>query len=199
MNTAREEQFWLTVRVGECGRRTETDGKISQRRIELRKCPILSNNLKGENQPARGDEIDLSIYEWSTYDAAASAQAIGFIGSIQVFAFIELSLPPATFAEFWAASAAADCATRDVTIRFKNAETSYSITKVELIEHMPEAINLNPKAHALIRVHPVVAELRDMRRTLAQSWRGIFIGLFVFAALYVASSALQAFWKWVNS
>jgi hypothetical protein len=97
MNTAREEQFWLTVRVSECGRRTETDGKVSRRRIELRKCPILSNSLKGENQPARGDEIDLSIYE------ADPGQED--IGSFDTLGILFLSLPRTTFTEFWAASA----------------------------------------------------------------------------------------------
>ena len=103
MNTTRDEQFRLTVRIGGCERCIETDGKFCHRIIKLH-CPILSNSLKGENQPARGDEIDLCIYE-ATPDEEV-------IGSIHMLAFIELSLPSATFAEFWAASAAADGAAR---------------------------------------------------------------------------------------
>jgi hypothetical protein len=196
MNAAREEQFWLTVRVSECGRRTETDGKVSRRRIELRKCPILSNSLKGENQPARGDEIDLSIYE------ADPGQED--IGSFDTLGILFLSLPRTTFTEFWAASAAADGAARDIIIAFKKAHPPYryTITKVELAEHMPEAINLNPKTHALIRVHPVVAELREIRRSWAESSHGIVIALFAFIAFTlvtaITGSALQALWRWVN-
>jgi len=130
-----------------------------------------------------------------------------------MFAFLQLSLPPAAFAEFWAASAAADGAARDITIQFENDElpfyttrAHYTITKAQLVEHMPEAIDFNPKAHGRGyipgRVHPVVAELRDMQRRLAGSWRASVIGVFVAVAVilvtHLISSALQALWKLVN-
>jgi hypothetical protein len=194
MNTVQEEQFWLTVRIGGCRRHTETDGELSRRIIELRGCPILSNSLKGKDQPARGDEIDLSIYE------ADPGQEIGFFEHLGI---LFLHLPPTAFAEFWTASAAADGAARDLTIQFKNdGPSSYTITKAKLVEHMPDPIDFNPKAHALIRAHPVVAELRDIRKTLAESWSGIVMLFFVLAAFglvtYLLSSGLGALWKWVN-
>jgi hypothetical protein len=199
MNTAREKHLWLKVRLGSCQRCTETDGKASRREVRLRDCPILSSGLKGEDQPAPGDEIELGIYE-----AGLGEQVIG---SFDMLAFVQLSLPPAAFAEFWTASAAADGAARDIIIQFKDADPPfYAITKVQLVEHMPETIDFNPKAHAPDyipgRLHPVVAELREIRRTLAGSWRGIVTGFFVVAAFVLVtnfiSSALWALWKSVN-
>ena len=199
MNTAREKHFSLGVRLGSCQRYTETDGKVSRRIVRLRDCPILSSGLKGDDQPARGDEIELLI------DEPALGEEV--IGSFDTLAFVQLSLPPAAFAEFWTASAAADGAARDITIQFKDAEPPfYAITKVQLVEHMPESIYFNPKAHAPGyipgRLHPVVAELREIRRTLAGSWRGIVAGFFVVAAFVLVtdliSSALRTLWKLFN-
>jgi hypothetical protein len=58
-HTAREKSLSLTVRFGSCQRYTETDGKLSRRSIRFRDCPILNCGLKGEDHPARGDEIEL--------------------------------------------------------------------------------------------------------------------------------------------
>jgi hypothetical protein len=199
MNTAREKRFFTTVRFGSCHRYTETDGTHSRRIISLRDCPILSNSLKGKDQPARGDEIELSIYEADPNEKV--------IGSIQMFSFIGMGLPPVAFAEFWTASAAADGAARDITIQFENAESSlFTITKVQLVEHMPEAIDYNPKAHGPGyipgRVHPVVAELRDIRRALAGSWQSIITWLFVVATFVFVTgligAGVRALWKSIN-
>jgi hypothetical protein len=199
MNIAKKNLFSLTVRFGSCQRYTETDGKLSRRSIGFRDCPILSSSLKGENQPARGDEIELWIHE-----ADPGEDVIGSFPTVG-WGFVQLSLPPAAFAEFWTASAAADGAARDITMQFKDDEPCFNaITKVQLVEHMPEAIDFNPKAHRYIpgRLHPVVAELREMRRTLAGSWRSIFSAFFVVAAFTLVTglilSGLQALWKLVN-
>jgi hypothetical protein len=199
MNTDQEEHYWLRVRFGLCERHIETDGKLCHRIIRLRDCPVLTNSLKGENQLERGDEIELWICE------AAPGEEV--IGEINMFGFIQLNLPPAPFSEFWAASTAADSAARDILIEFKStgarvfSNAIYEIVKVKLEEFMPEGINLSPKAPP-VRVHPVVAELRDMRHSWAESWRGITIGLFAIVAFTLMTalivSALQALWKWVN-
>jgi hypothetical protein len=198
MNTTREENLWLTVRLGNCQRYTETDGKLSRRHIKLC-CPTLSCSFKGEDQPGPGDEIELWFH-----DEADAGEAIG---SFDRMGFIDLSLPPTTFAEFWTASVAADGAARDISIRFKKTDRSiYTITKVQLIEHVPEPIDFNPKAHGPGyipgRVHPVVAELRDMRSRLITSWRGVgaaLVSALVFVALIeLISSALRALWRLIS-
>jgi hypothetical protein len=200
MNTVREKSLSLTVRFGSCQRYTETDGKLSRRSIRFRDCPILNCGLKGEDQPARGDEIELWVHEGDTGQEA--------IGSFDTLGFLQLSLPPAAFAEFWTAGAAADGAARDITILFEKGELPfYWITKAQLVEHMPEAIDFDAKAHApgyiSGRLHPVVAELREMRRALAGSWRGIVTAFLVIGAFVlvvgVISSALQALWKLLSS
>ena len=185
MKTA--QKFWLTVRIRNYRRNTETDGKLSRRRIYLRDCLILSNSLQGENHPARGDEIELSIYE------TIPAQEI--IGSFDTLSVISLNLPPTVFAEFWTGSAATDGATRDITIQFEDAgDGFYTITQAELIEYMPEAVDLYPKAPP-VRMHPVVAELRDIRRTLP---RVILTLLYCAAGGVALAVVLGALWKWVN-
>ena len=193
------ENFSLTVRLGRCQRYTETDGTFVRRTIELLYCPILNGDLKGEGQPAPGDEINLWILE--------TDQGQEVIGSFDAPTILYLSLPPAAFAEFWAASSAADGAARDITIQFKSDETKFfRITKAQLIEHMPEAIDFNPKAHKAGyihgRAHPVVTELRDMQRRLAGSWRGVVTGLSAVAAIVLVidllGAAFRALWRLVQ-
>jgi hypothetical protein len=192
----------LTVRFGDCQRDIETDGALSRRAIKLR-CSVLSNSLKGEDQPGRGDEIKLWFHE---------ADAGEGFGSFDTLGFIQLGLPPATFTEFWRASAAADGAARDLYIQFKKDDSfeykdNYIITKVQLTEHMPEPIDFDPKAHAPGyipgRVHPVVVELRDMRRELIASWRqALFMALLFWVAFALwsgpISSALRALWGLIS-
>jgi hypothetical protein len=193
----KEKKFWLRVRLGNCERYTETDGKLSRRTIKLR-CPVLSNSLEGENQPQRGDEIELWFCE---------ADAGEGIGSFEKLSGIDLGLPPTTFAEFWSASAAADGAARDVSIQFKKDDSfvhsdNYIITKVQLTEHMPEPVDFNPKAHALGyipgRVHPVVAELRDLRRNLTTIWRVALFVVAAWVAFALISSGLRALWGLIS-
>jgi hypothetical protein len=199
MNNAREKLFFLTVRLGTCQRSTETDGNHVRRWIRLSGCPIISNSLKGEGQPAQGDEIELSVLEAEPREQV--------IGSFDTLGFLQLSLQPAAFAELWAASAAADGAARDIAIQFKSTEPPfYLITKASLFEHMPAAIDSNPKGHGLGyipgRVHPVVEELRDIRRTVAGSWRGLAIWLFVVVGFVLVSglisSTVRALWRLVQ-
>jgi hypothetical protein len=72
--------------------------------------------------------------------------------------------------------------------------------------HMPAAIDSNPKGHRLGyipgRVHPVVEELRDMRRAVAGSWRGLVTGLVVVVGFVLVSelisSAVRALWRLVQ-
>jgi hypothetical protein len=192
MNTAREKHFWLKVRFGGCQRSTDTDGKNSQRRIMLRDCPVLSNSLKGEKELTASDEIELWIYETDQGQEA--------IGTIDTFAIIELMLPPAAFAEFWAASASVVGATYDVIIQFQNeGSSSYTITKAQLDEHLPETVDYYPKAHAPGyipgRVHPVVAELRDMQRRFIGGWRGFLITAVFFLGIFILIEILQAVWR----
>jgi hypothetical protein len=196
----REIPFVLAVRFGNCQRYTETDGRITRRIVSL-KCPILRNSLKGEDPAGRGDEIELRIQEADIGEEG--------IGSFDTLGFLCLTLPPAAFAEFWAATNAVDGAARDIIIQFKKPEPSlnaYIITKAQLVEHMPEAVDFTPKAHAPGyipgRVHPVVAELRDMRRALGQSWHPILTAFLVAVGFVVMteliSGALRALWRLIN-
>jgi hypothetical protein len=211
MNSETEKLFMLTVRFSNCQRCTETDGKLSHRTIML-DCVIREFSiLESERQPdARnqrwraapqhpddsglgtaepGDDIKLSIHE-----ADPSEEGIG---SVHMLAFLSLNLPPATFAEFWAASAAADGATRDIKIRFKNGAEPplYAITYVQLVEHMPEAVDFNPKAHGPGyipgRDHPVVAELGEMRRAFVGSLRSTVGWLLYLAAIGLVAILLS--------
>jgi hypothetical protein len=200
IKSARMNQFWLTVRFGGSQRYTDTDGKDVRRYIQLRDCRVLDPtkyNMGGEEgQLKRGDEIgELWIYEANPVEEA--------IGTMHMLAMIELTLPPAAFAEFWAASASAVGAMYDVSIQFKyEGPSSYTIMKAKLVEHLPQTVDYNPKAHAPGyipgRVHPVVAELRDMQRRLIGSWNGFLITIGFFVGIIVLIQILQAAWQFLQ-
>jgi hypothetical protein len=181
MNTDRGKQFTLTVRLGHCTRYTENDVRGVSRSIQL-SGPIINTGLKGDGQPQRGDEIDLSINE--------NLSGQGGIGSFESLTYLTLNLLPAAFAEFWSASAAADGMARDIRINFHSVDPPYfEISKAYLVEHMPGDTNENPKRRRG-RPHPVVAELRDMRRAVMGSWRSVVTTFAVIAAFAVAIQIL---------
>jgi hypothetical protein len=202
-NTAREKLYTLTVRVAACERQTtaeakrfaETDARTAGRRIRLRECPVLSTTLKGEGQLSRGDEVEVLIYEFE------SDQQV--IGSFDSPTFIELSLSPTAFAEFWAGCAAADGVARHINILFKSDGTDYfRITRVDLVEYMAAAIDYNPKAHSPgyipARPHPVVAELRDIRQRLFGNWHGFLILICVVVGFSFLTDMLRAAWRFIQ-
>jgi hypothetical protein len=202
-NTAREKLYTLTVRVAACERQTtaeakrfaETDALTAGRKIRLSECPVLSTNLKGEGQLTRGDEVEILIYEFE------SDQQV--IGSFDSLAFLELSLPPAAFAEFWSGCAAADGVARNVNIYFKSDGTDYfRITRVDLVEYMAGAVDYNPKGHAPGylpgRPHPVVAELRDMRQRFVGNWQGFLILICIVAGFTFLTDMLRAAWRFIQ-
>ena len=152
-----QKQFVLVVRLGRCHRSTETDGNRVLRSISLRGCPIIDNSLKGEGQPARGDEIELSVVE--------GEQGQEVIGSFATLGFVQLTLQPAAFAELWAASAAADGAARDIAIQFISTEPPfYLITKASLFEHMPAAIDSIRGLSARLYSRPCASGRRGIAR-----------------------------------
>jgi hypothetical protein len=200
-NTARERPFSLTVRVAHCERQTtaeakrfsETDARTAGRRIRLSECPVLSTTLKGEGQLSRGDEVEVLIYEFGQQ----------VIGSFDSPTFIELSLPPAAFAEFWTGCAAADGVARHINIHFKSDGPDYfRITRVDLVEYMAAAIDYNPKAHSPgyipARPHPVVAELRDIRQRLFGNWHGFLILICVVVGFSFLTDMLRAAWRFIQ-
>jgi hypothetical protein len=107
-----QKQVSLTVRLGKCRRGTEIKGKHPRRTISW-DCRIIFSDFKEEGQ-ARGDEVKVSIQEIDT-----EKEVMGRFDTIDM---ISLGLPPAPFAELWAACAAADGTARDLTIQFRSDE-----------------------------------------------------------------------------
>jgi len=106
-----------------------------------------------------------------------------------------------TFAELWAARAATDGAARDVHIDFKTDIEFHRITHIKLIEYMPPAVDWNPKSRSryLVRVHPVVAETRDIQKKLAGSRHGFVTAFFVVVAfVFVTDLIIRAVCKLVQ-
>ena len=191
------------MRVAACERQTtaeaksfaETDALTAGRRIRLSECPILSTNLEGDGQPARGDEVEIWVYELD------SDQEV--IGSFDSLAYLQLSLPPLAFAEFWSGCAAADGVARNVNIHFRSDGTDYfRITRVDLVEYVAGAVDYNPKGHAPGylpgRPHPVVAELRDMRQRFLGNWRGFLILICIVAGFSLLADILRAAWRFIQ-
>jgi len=185
MNTARGRHFTLTVRVGGCERQTtaeakrfaETDAHTAGRRIRLSECPILSTDLKSEGQLSRGDEVEIWIYEFEPDQKV--------IGSFDSLAYLQLSLPPVAFAEFWAACAAGDGVTRNININFKNDDTDYfKVTRVDLVEYMGP--------------HPVVAELRNMKQGFIGRWQGFLILICFVLGISFMLEILRAAWRFIQ-
>jgi hypothetical protein len=199
-DTTGEKQFALMVRVGACERHTvavakrfaESDVYNTGRRIRLSECPILRTDLKGDGY-SRGDEIEIWIYELEGDQ----------IGSFDSLTYIQLSLPPAAFAEFWTGCAAADGAARNISIHFKSDATNYfKVTRVDLVEYMAAAIDYNPKGHALGylpgRPHPVVAEFRDIRHRFIGSWKGFLIFICFILGISLITEILRAAWRFIQ-
>ncbi len=134
-------------------------------------CPVVGITLKGEGQLADGDHVVWWIHESET-------EVIGSFNAVPDD--LHLNIPPASFAESWAAAAAADGAIRDVTIYCESdGSDRFRITGVELKEWMPRPIYSTPK-HGLpipARQHPVVAELRRYGVALWPfvKWASIFV------------------------
>jgi hypothetical protein len=182
------------VRLGKCRRYTEIEGKQSRRTIIFSDCSIIFSDLKGEGQPARGDEVEISIQEKDSEREVC--------GRFDTLDLLSLGLPPVQFAELWAAGAAVDGAARHLTIRFKSDEAVDRIATSHLGEIMPVCLHLVE----YMGLHPVVAELRDIQRRLADNWggawRGALIGVSVLAASLLvtelAAAAFRALWKLVQ-
>jgi hypothetical protein len=175
MSSTDTEEKSIVVRAAQRRRYTDTNGRTVRRVIRLNG-PILSSDL----EVARvGDEITLWVEEAPQTQVA--------IGSLQMIADkdhngqrslapIDLTLPRAAFAEFWAAASVADSALRNITIKFDDAMMEHAITDVVLLEGTP--------------THPVIAELRFIRRRLQL----LLVGLLAAAAVFVVLEALKVAW-----
>ena len=117
MNTPGGGHFSLTVRLGKCRRCTKIEGEHSDRTIFWSSSVIFSD-LKGEGQPARGDEVEILFQEIKPGGEV--------LGRFDTVAMLSLGLPPDPFAELWVACA--DGAGRHLTIRFKSDEAELYVT-----------------------------------------------------------------------
>jgi len=89
---------------------------------------------------------------------------------------IQLTLPPAAFADFWNAASSTDSGVRNITLKIDDAMMEFTITDLILLEGTP--------------IHPVVSELRLMWRPL----RLFLIGLFATAAAFVVLEIVKGIW-----
>ena len=174
MSTSNGAEKSIVVRAVQRRRYTDTNGRTVRRIIRLNG-PILSSDLEGMKD---GEQVTLWIEETPQTEVA--------IGSLQITTDeehreqlapeIQLTLPGAAFADFWDAVSGTDSALRNVTLKIGDAMMEHAITDVVLLEGTP--------------LHPVVAELRFMRRPL----RLLLIGLFAAAGVVVALEVLRLVW-----
>jgi hypothetical protein len=66
----------------------------------------------------------------------------------------------------------------------------------------PHPLDYNPKSHAPGyipgRVHPVVAELRDMKQRFVGSWRGFLIVICFVLRISFITEILRAAWRFIQ-
>lgn len=88
---------------------------------------------------------------------------------------------------------------RNIAIHFSNDETQFfRITRVALTEYLPTPDDLDPKKLAAGRPHPVVAELRDMKRQVLNSWQGLLIAIGFVLGISILTEIVRALWRWVQ-
>jgi hypothetical protein len=197
MGTIRQEHFAITLRIAGGERSTNvaskeyTDGRILDgRKIRLDRSPVISCDFKGEGALKRGDEIEILIHESNSTQET--------FGSFHFLSYIDFSLPTETFEQFWAASAAADGAARNIAIYFKDdGSRLFRITRIALTEYLPTLDDHDPKKLP-VRPHPVVAELHDMKRQFLNSWQGFLIVIGIVVGISILSEILRALWRWVQ-
>ena len=104
-----------------------------------------------------------------------------------------LQIPPAIFADFWAAAgAAADGAVRRIYISYESSEKDtgpiFEIIELELSEStMPR--------HA--ETHPVVTELREWQKRALRQLTRVFYALIAVGVLLFAWDLIRAAWKFI--
>ena len=123
-----------------------------------------------------GDQLTLWIEEEQQTQVAIGSLTTDEEHTEQLAPEIQLTLPQAAFIDFWNAASSTDSALRNVTLKIENAMTELAITDVVLLEGTP--------------IHPVVAELRSMWRSL----RLFLIGLFAAAGVLVALEIVRVIW-----
>ena len=171
MSTNNAAEKSIVVRAVQRRRYTDTNGQTVRRIIRFNG-PILSSDLEGMKD---GDQVTLWIEE------TPQALAIGSITTDREHRErlppeIQLTLPPAAFADFWNAASSTDSALRNITLKIEDAMTELAITDVVLLEGTP--------------IHPVVAEMRFMWRPL----RLFLIGLIAAAGALVALEIVRVIW-----
>jgi hypothetical protein len=198
MGGVREKHFTITLRIAGGERslsvasKAYADGRmLDGRKIRLANSPVAGCDFKGEGALTRGDEVEILIHELN------STQEI--LGSFDFFSFIEFSLPTETFEQFWTASATADGTGRNIAIHFKNDETQFfRITRVVLTEYLPTLDNDDDPKKLTSRPHPVVAELRDMKRQVLNSLHGWLIFLGFAFGIGIVIEVVRTVWHWVQ-
>ena len=172
MSTIDISEKSIVVRAAQRRRYSDTNDRTVRHVVRF-SGPVLSSDLEGVKD---GDQATLWVEEVPQTQVA--------IGSLQTaadeehneqrsLAPIYLTLPRAAFVDFWDAAGSTDFALRNVTIKF---DDTMMITGVVLLEGTP--------------MHPVVAELRFMRRPL----RLLLIALLVAAVVFVALEIFRVVW-----
>src|SRR6201987_1356043 len=123
-----------------------------------------------------GDQVTLWIEETPQTQVAIGSITTDEQHRGQLAPEIHLTLPHATFTDFWNAASSTDSAVRNVTLKIEDAMMEFAITDVVLLEGTP--------------IHPVVAELRSVWRPL----RLFLIGLLAAAGVLVALEIVRVIW-----